>query len=131
MSRKGLVEGQSRMEPALMDIDWTKIRETVKRIERELSKADERASRADADVVRDWPRVRREDLEAAFPDWRRDFGPDWSRDFLRKRIGRENYRFCRASREYRIAPDVFRGLALRIEGGEMPRPATESESGNL
>jgi hypothetical protein len=95
-----------------MDIDWTKIRETVKRIERELSKADERASRADADVVRDWPLVRREDLEAAFPDWRRDFGPDWRRDFLGKRIGRENYRFIRGTREYRIAPDVFRGLGL-------------------
>ena len=110
-----------------MDIDWTKIRETVKRIERELSKADERASRADADVVRDWPRVRREDLEAAFPDWRRDFGPDWSRDFLRKRIGRENYRFCRATREYRIAPDVFRGLALSIQEGETPCVPPEGE----
>src|SRR5687768_7724212 len=105
-----------------MDIDWTKIRETMKRIEGELSKAEERTARTDAEVVRDWPRIRREELEAAFPDWRRECGPDWSRDFLKKRIGRANYRLCRGTREYRIAPEVFRALNLGARDGPRGAP---------
>lgn len=101
-----------------MDIDWTQIRGAIKRIENELSKAEKVIERTDADLVRNWQEVRREELEAAFPNWRTEFGPNWGRDFMEKKVGKANYRVRPGSRKYRIAPEAFRALNL---GG--PRPA--------
>jgi len=99
-----------------MDIDWTQVRETLKRIERELSKTEAVVAKTDAEVVHDWPQVRKADLEAAYPQWRRDYGPSWSRDFLDKVIGHSNYRWLPGARKYRIAPEVYRALNLgRLE----------------
>ena len=95
-----------------MDIDWTQIRNALARIEGELSKAQKVIDTTEADLVRDWPEVRREELEAAFPNWRKDYGPDWVHDFLEKRIGRENFRIRRGSRKYRISPEAYRALNL-------------------
>ena len=95
-----------------MDIDWTQIRGAIKRIEVELSKAEKVIERTDADLVRDWPEVRRQELEAAFPNWRTEFGPNWVRDFMAKKIGKANYRVRPGSRKYRIAPEAFRALNL-------------------
>lgn len=95
-----------------MDIDWTQIRGAIARIEQELAKAQKVVDSTDAELIRDWPEIRREELEAAFPNWRTEYGSDWTRDFLEKRIGRQNYRSRRGSRKYRIAPEVARALNL-------------------
>lgn len=98
-----------------MDIDWTQVRQTLKRIEGELSKAEAAAAKTDAEVVQDWPEVRKSDLEAACPDWRQKYGPSWSRDFLDQFLGHRNYRWRPGARKYRIAPEVF--AALKLGGG--------------
>jgi hypothetical protein len=104
-----------------MDIDWTQIRGAMARIEQELKKAQKAVDSTDAELVRDWPEVRRADLEAAFPRWRTEYGSDWTRDFMEKRIGRPNYRFQRTTKTYRIAPAVMRALNL----GAPPGPESE------
>jgi hypothetical protein len=94
-----------------MNIDWAKIRETVKRIDQQLA-ATEKVL-AERDVANDWPEVTRRRLEEAFPRWREEFGKDWRRDFLEKKIGKGNYRAKPGSRKYRIDPEVL--AALKIE----------------
>jgi hypothetical protein len=109
-----------------MDIDWTQIRATVARIENALSKAKKTVEETDADIVQGWPEVARRELEAAFPNWRREYGSDWTHDFLEKKIGRENYRLLRGSRKYRIAPDAYRALGLAQKPLEA-KPARAAE----
>ena len=100
-----------------MDIDWTQIRSALARIENELSKAQKLIESTDADLVRDWPEIKREELEAAFPNWQTEYGPNWVHDFLEKRIGRENFRARRGSRKYRISPEACRALNLGAKPG--------------
>lgn len=95
-----------------MDIDWTRIRGTLARIEHQLSRANEVIESSDAEAFRDWPEVSRKELEDAFPDWRRQYGNNWIRDFMDQRIGRENYRARRGSRKYRIAPECWKSLNI-------------------
>jgi len=95
-----------------MDIDWTQIRGALSRIERQLSKAREVIKASDAETVRDWPEVTREELEAAFPNWRAECGNNWVRDFMEKKIGKTNYRIRRGTRKYRISPECWRALNL-------------------
>ncbi len=99
-----------------MDIDWAKIRGALARIEKELARARDVIDASDREAVRDWPEVTREELEAAFPNWRAEFGSHWTRDFMDKRFGRRNYRARPGSRRYRIAPEVYRELMARREG---------------
>lgn len=99
-----------------MEIDWAQIRGALARIEGALAKARDVIKSSDEEAVRDWPEVTREELEAAFPDWRREYGSHWTRDFMEKRFGRGNYRARPGSRRYRIAPEVFRGLPVGREG---------------
>lgn len=108
-----------------MDIDWAGIRGALKRIEKELARAREVIQASDQEAVRDWPEVTRDQLEAAFPNWRAEFGSHWTRDFMDKRFGRANYRARPGSRRYRIAPEVFRELFLRPDAP--PVKTEESE----
>lgn len=104
-----------------MDIDWANIRKAVSRIENELARA-EKVIKA-TDVRDEWPEVSRDELQAAFPNWRQEFGNDWNRGFLQKRIGKANYRARPGSSRYRIAPDVLRSLNLP---GHRPEPSAGS-----
>jgi hypothetical protein len=108
-----------------MDIDWTQIRGALSRIEEELSRAKKVIDSTDEDLVRDWPEVRRQDLEAAFPNWREEYGPNWVHDFLEKRIGRENFRIRKGSRKYRISPEAYRALNLgiKVQAPESTKPS--------
>lgn len=111
-----------------MDIDWTQIRSALARIGNELSKAQKVIDTTDADFVRDWPEVNREDLETAFPNWQVEYGPNWAHDFLEKKIGRENFRARRGSRKYRISPEAYRALNLgaKLVTKERESPADET-----
>jgi hypothetical protein len=102
-----------------MDIDWTQVRNALKRIESRLAEAQEAIERTDA--ANDWPEVSRSELEAAFPRWREEYGRNWMRDFMEKRIGAGNYRTRRGSRKYRIAPEVLAGLPV---GPRDPEPSS-------
>jgi hypothetical protein len=93
-----------------MDIDWAKIRSTLERIERQLARANEVIDRTD--VANEWPEVSRDELQAAFPNWREEYGNDWIRDFMEKKIGRANYRAKRGSKQYRISPQVLKELPV-------------------
>jgi hypothetical protein len=114
-----------------MDIDWTQIRSTIKRIEEQLSKAQKVIDTTEADLVRGWPEVGRAELEAAFPDWRREFGPNWRRDFLEGKIGKGNFVLRPGGRKYRISPAVYRALNLGAPkpaaGEKGPGPQDQSE----
>jgi hypothetical protein len=102
-----------------MDIDWTQIRGALSRIERQLAKAHQVIESSDAEAVRDWPEVSREELEAAFPRWREEYGSSWTRDFLDKRFGRENYRARPGCRTYRIAPQFLDAVRPRVSVHEV------------
>ena len=93
-----------------MDRDWARIRSALARIENELSKAQKVIDATD--VANEWPQVTREELQAAFPRWREEYGSNWIRGFMKKRIGKENYRARRGSKKYRIAPEVLEALHL-------------------
>ncbi len=110
-----------------MDIDWTQIRGAIARIEQQLARAQKVVETTESEIVRDWPEVRREDLEAAFPNWRAEYGSDWTHDFMEKKIGRLNYRFRRGSKTYRISPEVFRTLNLGGEAASRDRAPAEED----
>ena len=97
-----------------MEIDWTQIRGALARIENELSKAERLIKQTD--VGNEWPEVSRSELEAAFPQWRLEYGNNWIRDFMEKKIGRENYRIRRGSSKYRISPECLKTLHIQQEG---------------
>ena len=99
-----------------MDIDWVQIRGALSRIERELSKARDVIETSDDTVASDWPEVGREDLEAAFPDWRKECRHSF-KEFLERRIGADNYRVRRGNRTYRISPECLRALNLTAAKG--------------
>lgn len=103
-----------------MDIDWTKIRGALSRIEDQLSKAQEVIRSSDEETSRDWPEVTRDQLQSAFPNWEEDYGRDWIHDFMEKRIGRENFRIRPGNRRYRIAPECWK--ALRLDKARAARP---------
>jgi hypothetical protein len=99
-----------------MDIDWTQIRGALSKIEKQLSKAQDVIKASDEATTQDWPEISRDELEAAFPNWRKEYGNNWVRDFLEKKLGRENYRSRRGSRRYRIAPECWEALDLARRG---------------
>ena len=113
-----------------MDIDWTQIKGALSRIEKQLSKARQVIRSSDDEAFRDWPEVTREELQAAFPNWRAECGEDWLHDFMEKRIGRQNYRARQGSRKYRISPECWKALDLghRIGVREMENAHGEREA---
>lgn len=106
-----------------MDIDWTKIRAAVARIEKDLAKVEKVID--ETDVRKEWPEVTRAELQAACPNWREEFGDDWSRGFLQHRIGKGNYLTCPGGGRYHISPRVLE--ELRIGPGKRQPRAQEAE----
>lgn len=105
-----------------MDIDWTGIRATLSRIEKQLSRAREVIDVSDEEAFRDWPEVTRAELQSAFPKWQEEYGKDWMRDFMEKRIGREHFRIRKGNRKYRISPERWQTLLPALEGKGPARP---------